>query len=165
MRPMGVRLMRFFLAALPALALAGPCAAEPLGRLFFTPEQRATLESLRLAPTTAATAASTDRVTVNGIIQRSGGPATVWINGVPETVPAKSVVGVGKSGAPAVRVPVPGQDQQVKLKVGQTIEISEPAPDEGSPGTDGAASPGRASPSRGSPDQAGPVSPSPGPRN
>lgn len=124
---MGVRLRRFVLALLPALALAGPCAAEPLGRLFFTPEQRATLESLRLAPATAATAATTDRVTVNGIIQRSGGPATVWINGVPQTVPAGSVAGAGKSGGPAVRVPVPGQDGQVKLKVGQTIEISEPA--------------------------------------
>ena len=155
---MGVPLRRFVLAALPAFALAGPCAAEPLGRLFFTPEQRATLESLQTAPATAAPAASTDRVTVNGIIQRSGGPATVWINGVPQTVPARSVAGAGKSGVPAVRVPVPGQEGQVKLKVGQMIEISEPAAGEESSATSGGESPGRASPSPGPPAPAGPVS-------
>jgi hypothetical protein len=133
-----------------ALALAaGAAAAEPppLGRLFFTPEQRATLESLRLAPATA-TATATDRVRVDGIIQRSGGPATVWINGVPQTVSPRSLVPSGKGGAPAVEVAVPAKDERVRLRVGETLTIAPPPED--SPAPPGAAPPPAAQPSGGS---------------
>ncbi|HEX9181389.1 MAG TPA: hypothetical protein VF859_13390, partial [Burkholderiales bacterium] len=78
-------LRRLVVTALLAAA-AAPAQADQLGRLFFTPEQRATLESLRLVPATAAAATPTDRVSVDGIVQRSGGAATVWINGVPQTM-------------------------------------------------------------------------------
>jgi len=130
-----------FARLLPALAMAAmaathPASAEPLGRLFFTPEQRATLESLRLAPAAATTAATTDRITVNGLVQRSGGPTTVWINGVPQTVPPQSIVPAGKTRTPAVQVPVPGEPGRIRLKVGQSIEVNEPAPDESGPGND-----------------------------
>jgi len=107
------------------LAASAAAAAEPLGRLFFTPEQRATLESLRLAPATAAHTA-TDRIKVDGIIQRSGGPTTVWINGVPQTAAPGSVAPSGRAGAPAVEVTVPAKDERVRLKVGQSIELAGP---------------------------------------
>lgn len=117
-----------------ALAAGAVAAAEPLGRLFFTPEQRATLESLRLAPATAATAA-TGRIKVDGIIQRSGGPATVWINGVPQTAAPGSVAPTGRAGAPTVEVTVPAKDERVRLKVGQSIELAVPEAPEEAPTT------------------------------
>lgn len=129
---MGTRHAQVLLVVLSALLPApGILAAEPLGRLFFTPEQRATLESLGLAPAAAAAPTASDSITVNGIIQRSGGPATVWINGVPQTVPAKSLVPEARTRAPAVRVPIPGKDGQVSLKVGQSIELEVPNAPEG----------------------------------
>jgi len=137
-----------------ALAAGATAAAEPLGRLFFTPEQRATLESLRLAPATAA-ATATDRIKVDGIIQRSGGPTTVWINGVPQTAAPGSVAPSGRAGAPAVEVTVPAKDERVRLKVGQSIELTGPEPAE-------AASPPPAA--RGEAPAAAPRQPAPGTR-
>ncbi|HSD60485.1 MAG TPA: hypothetical protein VLC55_06480 [Burkholderiales bacterium] len=126
-------ILRHALALCLALAAGAVAAAEPLGRLFLTPEQRATLESLRLAPATAATTA-TDRIKVNGIIQRSGGPATVWINGVPQTAAPGSVAPSGHAGVPTVEVTVPAKDERVRLKVGQSIELAAPeAPEAAQP--------------------------------
>lgn len=114
----------FALAVGLALTAASAGAQQPLGRLFFTPEQRATLESLRLAPATATTA--TDRIKVDGMIQRSGGPTTVWINGVPQTAAPGAVAPSARGGAPAVEVAVPARDERVRLKVGQSVELAPP---------------------------------------
>lgn len=111
-------------AAYLALLSGAVSAEQPLGRLFFTPEQRATLESLRLAPATATQATPTDRVSVDGIVQRSGGPATVWINGVPQTMPQRALVPSRKGGAPAVDVAVPARDERVRLRVGESVIIA-----------------------------------------
>lgn len=60
------------------LCLAHPVFAEEvaLGRLFFTPAQRAQRE----AQHTNLPVPTAQRV--NGIVQRDGGVRTVWINGV-----------------------------------------------------------------------------------
>jgi hypothetical protein len=129
-RPLPRNIAAWLGATFLVLGPAAP-AAEPLGRLFFTPEQRATLESLRLAPA-AATTTATDRVSVDGIVQRSGGPATVWINRVPQTVSPRSLVPSAKGGAPAVEVAVPAQDERVRLRVGESLSIT-PPPEESPP--------------------------------
>jgi hypothetical protein len=128
----GVR--RLALWALLFLAGGTASAAQPLGRLFFTPEQRATLEALRLQPASSP-AMRTDRIKVNGIIQRSGSPPTVWINGVPRAaLPDEVVAPAGNRSAPAVQVTVPGKEERVRLKVGQSVDISgEEAPTETNP--------------------------------
>ncbi|MGD9604196.1 MAG: hypothetical protein AB7O21_10345 [Gammaproteobacteria bacterium] len=89
-------------AALGILA-AWACAvhADDLGRLFFDREARTALDAARAAVTApvpaghdepAALPATTDPVpvsappppvTLNGIVTRSHGPATVWVNGEP----------------------------------------------------------------------------------
>lgn len=131
------------------LAAAAPAGAETLGRLFFTPQQRATLEALRLAPAAASDAGTTsDRVSVDGIVQRSDGPATVWINGVPRTVSPGSLVPSAKGGPAAVEVPVPEKDQRVRLRVGETLVIA-PPPGESDP--DATAKPGAGSRPTGQP--------------
>ena len=91
--------------------------AEPLGRLFFTPEQRAQLEyNQQRNDNTSANARS---LTVNGIVQKHGGARTVWING--KAQPA----GKGDERAPeSLPVAVPGQAQPVRLKVGQRVLVN-----------------------------------------
>lgn len=98
--------------------------AEPLGRLFFTPERRAALErqrQLNIQETQAAIEGST--LTVSGLVQRSGGRNTAWINGAP----------VDEKGAdPNVRVQIDrtspgratvtaGEEAPATLKVGEAI--------------------------------------------
>lgn len=70
--------------------------AEPLGRLFFTPQQRAELDRQRLH-NPGAMAGGVDQQsaqTINGEIRRSNGRSTRWINGEVqwnETTPAPRV--------------------------------------------------------------------------
>ncbi len=68
-------------------------AADPLGRLFTTPEERAQLQQLRTAPPVVAkpapppapvavqTPPEVPPVTVNGVVVRSRGESTAWVNG------------------------------------------------------------------------------------
>jgi len=109
--------LKIFLLGL-ALTAAATSHAKELGRLFFTPEQRAQLESGR-----QENAPHDDRsITVNGIVQKRGGGRIVWINNVPQ--PA----GNSDERAPeSVPVAVPGQTQPLKVKVGQKVLIA-PAP-------------------------------------
>lgn len=67
-----------------AAAGATPAAhAEPLGRLFFSPADRAALEKQRQMNLHQSRAIESGALTLNGIVQRSSGRRTVWINGVP----------------------------------------------------------------------------------
>jgi len=112
-----------------ALCVIGSAAAtisgaEPLGRLFFTPEQRAQLEYSK--PLYSDSAGSSGRaLTVNGIVQKHGGKRTAWINGVPQQA------GNSDELAPeSLPVAVPGLSKPVKVKVGQKVSIN-PSSDPG----------------------------------
>jgi hypothetical protein len=63
----------------PALAIADPSS---LGRLFFTPAERAQLEQ-DSAPPPVSTPSRLPALEINGIVQRSDGKGTVWINRYP----------------------------------------------------------------------------------
>ena len=95
--------------------------AEPLGRLFFTPEQRAQMEYSKLQSNDSGS--SSRALTVNGIVQKHGGKRTAWINGVPQQA------GNSDERAPdSLPVAVPGLSKPVKVKVGQKVLIN-PASD------------------------------------
>lgn len=110
--------------------LATPFAqAEGLGRLFFTPAQRAQLNSHHYLPATTLTTPTVladvpeenrHSITVNGIVQRSGGKRTAWINGAAKTVESTD-------DNTSVMVNLPDQNKMVRLKVGQRITITPPA--------------------------------------
>lgn len=115
------------LHAVPPSLKIGVCAfgliaatlvsAEPLGRLFFTPEQRAQLEYSK--PQHNDSAGSGRGLTVNGIVQRQGGKRTAWINGVPQQA------GNSDDRAPeSLPVAVPGLKNPVKVKVGQKVLVN-----------------------------------------
>ncbi|HTO48001.1 MAG TPA: hypothetical protein VML91_10200 [Burkholderiales bacterium] len=79
--------------ALLALALAGgvglapaPAAADELGRLFFTPQQRQDLDRRRESniKDNEKEVVIESSVTVNGQVARSSGKTTTWVNGVPK---------------------------------------------------------------------------------
>lgn len=65
-----------------APAPTAPAAAPTLGRLFFTPEARAALERQRQSPASAPQPShlAEERLRLDGIVQRSAGPTTIWLN-------------------------------------------------------------------------------------
>ena len=76
--------------ALAAIALtAGAWAADPLGTLFTTPEERARLDQLRRGePVGAEPLARAHEPRITGFVKRSDGRNTVWIDGL--AVPVRS---------------------------------------------------------------------------
>ena len=109
------RLLMMFVCALPLIAQA------ELGRLFHTPEQRALLELARkTGPVSAIVepdAPSTERgLSVSGIVTRSDGKRSTWVNGRLEYDAPVS----GKRDGSQVWVKIPGGE--VKLKVGQSLD-------------------------------------------
>ena len=77
---------RWRLGALALIgALGAPAAAQDseLGRLFFSPERRQTLDRQRqLNIQEKQEIAEDPTLTINGVVARSSGKRTVWINGV-----------------------------------------------------------------------------------
>lgn len=109
-------------------------AAEPLGRLFFTPEQRAQLDTLRRqrahrpaieairqeAPPAAV-------VTYSGLVRRSDGRSTVWVNNRPVHDHASADADMPRARVDedgAASITLPQQQGSVRLKVGQTAELT-----------------------------------------
>ncbi|MBI5750708.1 MAG: hypothetical protein HZA59_01000 [Hydrogenophilales bacterium] len=104
-----------FICAFPLLA-----QAETLGRLFHTPEQRALLDLARKSTPLNASgepdAASGQGLSVSGIVTRSDGKRSTWVNGRLEHDAAIT----GKQDRTQVWVKLPGGE--VKLKVGQSLD-------------------------------------------
>jgi len=123
------------------LFFPGPAAGGTLGRLFLTPEQRLSLETLRhqtppadsmskqteavsTAPDSTATASKT--YVLNGMVMQSGKEYTIWLNGVPytrATLPANVKIPKALSGG-VVSVTVPGSDRVYRLRPGQTLDAA-----------------------------------------
>lgn len=107
-----------------ALLVAHPASAEIPGRLFFTPDQRAMLDNARrqnIQQSTEEQAAMSGGVSFNGIVQRSDGRATLWVNNRPMSgADASNRFAPGRNGSPVLKMPYPGQS--VDLKVGQRLD-------------------------------------------
>lgn len=113
------------------LALATPpsLAAQELGRLFLTPEQRATLDARRKARIPDKPAATpvveSPTTTVDGLVRRQGGRSTVWVNGMPNPEglqPDGGQVRPGRGSAPNVSITVGEGERQFQLKPGQKLD-------------------------------------------
>lgn len=116
-----VSLMAFLAAA--CLQLPMPAHAAELGRLFFTPEERARFEAQGAAKEEVSI--QSDTLSVDGMIQKGDGRRIIWINGKPQAADK------ARNGEPAtVSVTPPGQSNPVRLKVGERIELGAPAPRE-----------------------------------
>lgn len=107
------------LLVLLALAcIAEPAAAEELGRLFLTPQQRQDLERRRTSNRVEEEAPQIMEgpLRVDGQVRRSSGKTTTWINSAPEYDNQ-----TGSDPARVTVVPNPGEPG-ISLKVGQTYE-------------------------------------------
>lgn len=111
------------IAFLPGHAV---CAgAEPLGRLFFSPDERAMLDRMR-QKNSGSTVSATEQITLNGIVRRSSGKTTAWINRVPQNeneTPQGIAVQQGKTSKPSALLLLPS-GRQVQLKAGQTFDTT-----------------------------------------
>ena len=114
-----------FIAALLSAPFAG---AQELGRLFFTPEQRAALDARRKARVpdkpAAAPQAESPLTRIDGAVRRSGGKSTVWVNGemIPEGAQAEAArVAPRERGAGRVTLPA-GESTERSLRVGESLD-------------------------------------------
>jgi len=115
------------LAGLLGAATATGAAAQELGRLFFTPEQRAALDARRKARVPDRPAAvpqvESPVTRVNGIVQRAGGKSTVWVNGeaIPERTQAAGQAIPHPAGAGRVTLPSVEGSAGLDLRVGESL--------------------------------------------
>lgn len=121
-----MKTFRLLLLLLPTLAQNPAWAQqEPLGRLFFTPQQRAALDRQRelnrnFVPNATENETS---LTINGEVRRSNGRGTRWINGEADW----------NASTPAPQVPVgdtfhPATGERESLLGGGRIIVRRPPP-------------------------------------
>jgi hypothetical protein len=109
--------------AATVLVTAGHAWAEPLGKLFFTPERRAALERQRQLNIQETRTLEGSSVSLDGIVTRSSGKTTVWVNQRPQN---ENSSGTGVTTAvsptdPTHAVVTPGEEPSASLKVGESI--------------------------------------------
>lgn len=120
--------MRHAFASLLLCAALAPSAvsAQELGRLFFTPEQRAALDARRKArlPDKPAVVAPSPTTRIDGSVTRSSGRSTLWVDGaaVPDgTQPDGLRIRRGRD-ASRVTVIVGEDARRIDLRVGETLD-------------------------------------------
>jgi hypothetical protein len=127
--------MKYLLAVLALMAAAtttpalGQQPTDPVGRLFFSPEQRDGLDARRRArvpdrPAETTVASPTTRF--DGHVQRANGRSTVWLNGVPMPAGARSeqLSVATRPGEPAQATVTPADTgRAARLKVGETLDV------------------------------------------
>jgi hypothetical protein len=108
-----------------SLAHAEPAAqAEPqLGRLFLTPDWRNALERQRQLNIQQTRTLEGDTVRLDGVVARSSGKSTVWINSQPQTESARDsgVTAATSRRQPGRATVSTGAEPPVDLKVGVTL--------------------------------------------
>lgn len=116
------------------LIVASPAPAEELGRLFFTPERRQALDRQRQLNLPDRREIPEDpTLTINGVVTRSSGKRTVWINGIEQdekdigsgiaVTPSRANPGkvvVQPDGAPASRASV---GDTINRNTGETADL------------------------------------------
>lgn len=122
-----MRLSTRLMAGLLSLALIAPAWAADtaeLGRLFFTPERRAALERQRASNIQEAQSLQGSSMSLDGVVYRSGGKSTVWINRQPQTENESARTGVSavvSPKTPGSALLAPGEEAPAQLKVGESI--------------------------------------------
>lgn len=120
------RFARFLPICLACQAVAVP-AAEPapaLGRLFMTPERRATLERQRQLNVQETRSFEGGSMRLDGVVVRSSGKNTVWINNQPQAENQRDtgVTVVASPRHPDRATLVAGTEPPADLKVGATLD-------------------------------------------
>ena len=119
-------MMRAILVATFLLLPAGQAAAQELGRLFFTPEQRDALDARRKArlPDKPAAAAVSPTTRLDGYVRRSSGRSTVFVDGeaVSENAQPEGLRLRRGSDPSRVTVTVGEDGRRIEMRVGETLD-------------------------------------------
>jgi len=115
----------FAIAGLMLTLAANPCMSQELGRLFFSPDQRAALDARRKARVPdkpAAVVVASPTTKLDGYVQRSGGRSTVWVNG--ESLPegAADAPRITRGGEGRVSVPVGEGGRRAAMRPGEVLD-------------------------------------------
>lgn len=122
------------LAVCAASVASAPAAAAELGRLFTTPEQRALIDRMRAepgaaaepapaaeaAPEPAVREAAAPSLALDGLVRRSKGRATVWVNGQAIAFP-----GPGRASVAGIEQIAPPGEAGVRIttSAGRAVEL------------------------------------------
>ena len=124
------------LAAQPGPAVPASGAPLQIGRMFFTPAERAQLDIARMQKKAPASPATAERaepppappqiVTYGGIVRRSDGKSMLWINNrlveEREALAGLNLKGKVRSDG-SVTLQVPDSGGSIDVKVGQSVEV------------------------------------------
>lgn len=98
-------------------------AAEPLGRLFFTPEQRSVLERQRqTGRADQPSIAGAESLRLDGLLTRSGGRSTVWVNG--QALYDPHAAGIRPVAGQARAATATASGKATEMRVGETLDPS-----------------------------------------
>lgn len=116
------------LFALPAALLAACAAAQETpqqpGRLFMTPEWRSHLDRQRQLNIQEARSLEGGTMRLDGVVVRSSGKSTVWVNSRPQSGDARDtgvVAGVSRQ-QPSRATLTAGSEPPADMKVGTTLD-------------------------------------------
>lgn len=113
----------FLLAAL----VSAPCGGQELGRLFFSPAERAALDAQRRTGAVAPQVPSPAPMRVDGYVVRSGAAPTVWVNGStagPGSATDEVRITPGAQGSGEVAVSRRHDRTSRRVKVGNTLDAA-----------------------------------------
>lgn len=103
-------------------AAPSPPLADTVGRLFLAPADRAALDRARVRGERERPAAAAGTVTLNGVVRRSGGPSTVWVNHMPRRGSNRSNRSDhGDGGRAEIEL---GESQRITLQVGEIVDMT-----------------------------------------
>lgn len=110
-----------WLLAMLLLATPRAIAAEPLGRLFYTPAERVRLEERRHSPGPPEAAAPT-ALRYSGYVTRQHGPTTLWVDGqaLRSDDPELRARHIAPLSDGRVRFAAPGSPS-LRLRVGESV--------------------------------------------
>jgi len=120
------RFLRSSLLIATLLSASGFAWAQEaaLGRLFFTPQQRANLDTMRQHNVKQGSDPVTAKgmsITVQGVVRRSSGKDTAWVNGAAVSEPAEQL---GSTSSPQRRQPTQLGIGERDVRVGDSINQS-----------------------------------------
>jgi len=103
---------------------ATPNSLPSIGRLFFTPERRVILERQRLTNIQESQTLQGATMSLDGIVQRSSGKSTVWINGHAQHEGEAARTGVTATVTPknpGSALLAPGEEPASRMNVGEAM--------------------------------------------
>ena len=101
-------------------------AAEPLGRLFFSPAQRTILDAGKNLATPTKVSPAPRTIHLSGVVTRSDAENTVWINGTAyhNASPDGVQVQTDRAAPASTAIRIPGRSTKSRVKVGQRLDMN-----------------------------------------